>query len=42
MRRAAAEAQRRAGGFASLYLQAHRNTKHPTPNFAELSAFGDQ
>ncbi len=42
MRRAAVEALWRGGGFASLYLHAGRNTKHPTPNFAELSAFGDQ
>jgi hypothetical protein len=42
MRRAAAEALWRTAGFASLYLRPRRNTKHPTPNFAELSAFGDQ
>jgi len=41
MRRGAAEALWRAEDFASLYLNARRNAKHPTPNFLYW-AIGDE
>ncbi len=41
MRRGAAEALWRAEDFASLYLHARRNAKHPTPNFLYW-AIGDE